>query len=217
MTEVVITGANRGIGFALAQKAVAAGWSVTGTCRGTAPDLAGVEWHEVEVTDPASTAALGRSFAERPLSLLVCNAGIYPDEHIAPDDPALWHAGFAVNVMGVYLTIRDLLPALRAAKGKIAIIASQMGSSERAPGGSLIYRSSKAAAINLGRNLACDLRADGISVGIYHPGWVQTDMGGPSADITVDQSAEGLMRRFAALGPATSGVFEDWRGVALPF
>lgn len=217
MTSALITGANRGIGLALAQEALTRGMSVTGTSRGEPPALPGLDWQRLDVTDPASTAALGAAWGTRPLSLLVCNAGIYPDEHLAPDDPALWHAGFATNVMGVYLTIRALLPALRAGRGKIAIIASQMGSSARAPGGSLIYRASKAAAINLGRNLACDLRDDGIAVGIYHPGWVQTDMGGSGADITVAVSAKGLMQRFEALGIDRSGVFEDWQGNALPF
>jgi len=54
-------------------------------------------------------------------------------------------------------------------------------------------------------------------VGIYHPGWVQTDMGGSGADITVAVSAKGLMQRFEALGMDRSGVFEDWQGNALPF
>jgi NAD(P)-dependent dehydrogenase (short-subunit alcohol dehydrogenase family) len=104
---------------------------------------------------------------------------------------------------------------VRAGRGKIAIIASQMGSSTRAPGGSLIYRASKAAAINLGRNLATDLRGDGIAVGIYHPGWVQTQMGGAAADITPEASAAGLTDRFDALNLAQTGVWEDWTGRAL--
>ena len=84
-------------------------------------------------------------------------------------------------------------------------------------GGSYIYRASKAAALNLGRNLAADLRSDGIAVGIYHPGWVQTDMGGSSADITVDQAAEGLINRFEDLSVETTGCFETWDGKAHPY
>jgi NAD(P)-dependent dehydrogenase (short-subunit alcohol dehydrogenase family) len=92
-----------------------------------------------------------------------------------------------------------------------------MASSERAPGGAYIYRASKAAATNLARNLAVDLKPRGIAVGAYHPGWVRTDMGGPKAAIDVEDSTEGLMRRFDALSLATTGVFEDYRGEAIPF
>jgi NAD(P)-dependent dehydrogenase (short-subunit alcohol dehydrogenase family) len=110
-----------------------------------------------------------------------------------------------------------MLPNIRAAGGKIAIISSQMASHNRAPGGSYIYRASKAAVLNLGRNLAPDLRSEGIPVGIYHPGWVKTDMGGSSADITADESAAGLIARFDALGMQNTGCFETWDGRDHPF
>ena len=110
-----------------------------------------------------------------------------------------------------------MLPHLRRSKsGKIAIISSQMASDTYAPGGSYIYRASKAAVLNLGRNLATDLASEGIAVGIYHPGWVQTDMGGAAADVTPEASAIGLLDRFEALGPATTGCFETWDGRAHP-
>ncbi len=129
--------------------------------------------------------------------------------------PALWAEAFATNVTGVFLTIQHLLPHLkRSNAGKIAIISSQMASHTRAPGGGYIYRASKAAALNLGRNLASDLKPEGIAVGIYHPGWVRTDMGGESADIGIAESAAGLMARFDALGVATTGCFETWDGRA---
>ncbi len=118
---------------------------------------------------------------------------------------------------GVFLTIQALLPNLRAGHGRIAIISSQMGSQASAPGGSYIYRASKAAALNLGRNLAVDLAPEGIAVGIYHPGWVQTDMGGRGAEISAAASAAGLAARFAALSVATTGCFERWDGGAIPF
>ena len=114
-------------------------------------------------------------------------------------------------------TIQTVLPNLRRAEAaKIAIISSQMATQTNAPGRSYIYRSSKAAALNLGRNLAVDLRAEGIAVGIYHPGWVQTDMGGASADITEEAAAAGLSERFADLSLATTGCFETWDGRAHP-
>ena len=213
---ILITGANRGIGKALLHGYAAQGADVIGTHR--APDAGPMR--ELDVTDPASHAALSTRLEDTALDLLVCNAGVYPDkgqslDHGYPVD--MWADAFATNVTGVFLTIQHLLPHLRRAKGKIAIISSQMASDTRAPGGSYIYRASKAAALNLGRNLAADLKPEGISVGIYHPGWVQTDMGGQSAAIDTGESARGLIARFAALSPATTGCFETFDGQPHPY
>ena len=92
-----------------------------------------------------------------------------------------------------------------------------MGSQARAPGGAYVYRASKAAALNVARNLSRDLARDGIAVGAYHPGWVRTDMGGAAADIDADQSAEGLVARFEELTAATTGCFRNWDGADIPF
>jgi NAD(P)-dependent dehydrogenase (short-subunit alcohol dehydrogenase family) len=211
---VLIAGANRGIGAGLLAHYRAAGQTAYGTARNGALDLL-----PLDVTDPNAAAALAAKHPD-PLDLLICNAGIYHDKGqtlatgYAPD---LWAEGFATNVTGVFLTVQAFLPQLLAAKGKIAIISSQMGSDTRAPGGSLIYRASKAAALNLGRNLAAELASQGIAVGIYHPGWVQTDMGGAGAPITIAQSVVGLSRRFAELSPENTGSFLNYDGAALPY
>ncbi len=218
----LVTGGARGIGRALTEALAARGEPVIATYRGTAPtELAGTaRWLAAEMTDPASIAALGAAVPGA-LDTLICNAGVLKDRHEKLDTgypPALWAEMFAVNVTGVFLTIQALLPALRRAKaGKIMILSSQMASSTRAPGGSYIYRASKAAVLNLGRNLAADLKDEGIAVGIYHPGWVQTEMGGPAATITPEVSAAGLIDRLAALSPATTGCFETWDGTPHPF
>jgi NAD(P)-dependent dehydrogenase (short-subunit alcohol dehydrogenase family) len=222
--SVLITGATRGIGRALAQAQVAAGQSVIGTHRGAAPPpLPGVTWQPLDLADPASPGRLAAALGRRAIPLLVCNAGVYLEKGQRLDDPAafdaaLWAQTFAVNVTGVFLTVRALLPALlRAQSPRIAIIASQMGSQARAPGGAYIYRASKAAAVNLGRNLAADLRGRGIAVGIYHPGWVRTDMGGSGADLDAATAAAGLGARFAELTLADSGCFRAWDGRTIPF
>jgi NAD(P)-dependent dehydrogenase (short-subunit alcohol dehydrogenase family) len=92
-----------------------------------------------------------------------------------------------------------------------------MGSNTRNTGGSLAYRASKAASLNLGRNLANDLAPDGIAVGIYHPGWVRTEMGGDSAEISVEEATSGLVARFAALDLASTGCFQTWDGRDHPY
>jgi len=219
--SILITGANRGVGLALAELAVSNGRSVIGTFRGPKkPVISGIDWQNLEVSEPDSHHQLAARLEGKPLSLLVCNAGVYLEKGQSLETgyaKPLWDDTFAINVTGVFMTIQALLPNILLGKGKIAIISSQMGSDTRAPGGSYIYRASKAAALNLGRNLASDLKPKGIAVGIYHPGWVQTDMGGSGADITVEQSASGLTERFTALDLATTGCFETWDGTTHPF
>lgn len=212
---VLITGANRGIGRALFDH-----YSATGEAIGTSRDGA-APFERLDVRDPKAQTALAHRLKGRAIDLLVCNAGVYPDKGQPLEGgygADLWADAFATNVTGVFLTIQALLPNLRAATSpRIAIIASQMASQELAPGGSYIYRASKAAAVNLGRNLAVDLRADGIAVGIYHPGWVQTDMGGSAAAITVAEARDGLIQRFAELSVETTGCFQTWDGRTHPF
>lgn len=213
----LITGATRGIGLALMNGYLARGDSVIGTAR-QPTDAPGV-WIQADMANPADITAIGARLQGQPLDLLVCNAGVYLDKDQSIDTgfaPDLWAQTMAVNVTGVFLTIQALLPNLRAAGGKIAIISSQMGSNTLAPGGSYIYRASKAAVLNLGRNLATDLAPEGIAVGIYHPGWVRTDMGGDAADISMDQARDGLIARFAALSLATTGCFQTWDGRTHP-
>lgn len=215
---IVITGASRGIGAALHAAYEARGDAVIGTIRsgGHEEEGAGGAWRSLDVTDPDSVARFAAALDSVPVELLVCNAGLYPDKgmKLADDYPAeIWADAFAVNVTGVFLVIQALLPNLQMAEApRIAIMSSHMASTMRAPGGSYVYRATKAAALNLGRNLATDLAPLGIAVGIYHPGWVLTEMGGPKADITADQSAAGLLERFDALSNETTGVFETWRG-----
>ena len=215
--NILITGANRGIGHALLQLYSDAGDHVIGTHR-AADDG---QMRQLDVTDPASHKALVESLGDTTLDLLVCNAGVNLDQGQALDDgypPEMWADCFAANVTGVFLTIQSLLPNLRRGTSpKIAIIGSQLGSQTIASGGGYIYCASKAAVLNVGRNLAVDLAPEGFSVGIYHPGWVRTDMGGGNADISMQESAEGLAARFAALSPETTGCYETWDGKAHPY
>jgi NAD(P)-dependent dehydrogenase (short-subunit alcohol dehydrogenase family) len=213
--HVVITGANRGIGRALLERYAAQGHEVTGTAR------AGDDLVELDVTRPEHHRALARRLDGRAVDLLVCNAAIYPDKGQSLADgfsPETWAQTMATNVTGVFLTVQALLPALQQADGgRIAILSSRLGSQELAAGGSYAYRASKAAVLNLGRNLAVDLAPLGIAVGVYHPGWVRTDMGGDAAEIGLDESADGLLAEFAALDSARAGCFRTWDGRDLPF
>lgn len=207
--HAVITGTSRGIGREMVAQLTAAGHEVTGTSRDHSSGV------RLDVTDPGQLARFAAQLDERPIDLLVCNAGVYLDKGMAMQDytAEIWAKSLAVNVTGVFLTVQALLPNLRLAReAKIAIISSQMASHARAPGGSYAYRASKAAALNIGRNFATDLRPEGIAVGIYHPGWVRTDMGGEEGDISVEESAAGLINEFDMLTLDTTGCFHTWDG-----
>jgi len=215
---VLITGATRGLGLALRAHYLACGETVYGTTRNPADDPLLVE---LDLRDPAGFPVLAERLDSVPIDLLVCNAGIYADKgmKLADGYPArVWAETFAVNVTGVFLTVQALLPNLQLAEtARIAILSSAMGSSGRAPGGSYAYRASKAAVTNLGRNLAHDLGPLGIAVGVYHPGWVQTDMGGAAADLPVETAVSGLAARFGALDLARSGEVLCWDGTPVAF
>ena len=238
MTQrILITGANRGIGLEMTRQALARGDSVIAACRtpdkaaaldelaaahGGALTIIGLEARS-EASVQAAAAALAA-----PLDLVVANAGTM-NARGGLTDPGHTEENIAdslmTNIAGVFFTARHFLAHLKAgadsrAAGiipRIAVMSSQMGSSERAGTSAPIYRATKAAATNLARSMALELAEDGIAVGAYHPGWVQTDMGGAGATITAGPSAAGLLQRFDALSMATSGVFETYEGEPLPF
>lgn len=205
--RALIIGASRGIGAALLAQGQTRGHEVVGTSR--SGDLA------LDVTDPAAQAKVAAETGA--IDLLVCNAGVFLDRKstIRTITQEELTQTFAVNVTGVALTVQAQLPNLSRG-GRIAIISSQMGSAALARGGGYAYRTSKAAAINLGLNLAAELEGEGIAVGIYHPGWVQTDMGGKAASLTPEASASGLWDRFEALTLANTGKFENFDGQPHP-
>lgn len=210
---IVITGASRGIGQELAKQLTAVDKNIISFARSDG-------FRYLNLESAQSLNALKKEFLNIPIDLLVCNAGVFLDKNENLEsgfDADLWSKTFFINVTSVFLLIQNLLPNLVTAKGKIAIISSQMGSQNQAIGGSYIYRASKAAVLNLGRNLASDLKSEGVPVGIYHPGWVKTDMGGSNADISVTESARGLIHRFNDLSLENTGCFETWDGRSHPF
>jgi NAD(P)-dependent dehydrogenase (short-subunit alcohol dehydrogenase family) len=225
MATILITGANRGIGLQLAIVYAARGDTVIGAVRDVATSkelraISGrVEVLPLDVTSETSFATAAQALSGRNIDVLIANAGVMGPRGPAGDEqPAdFWARVLAVNVTGPFLTARTFLPNVIAAKGKIAILSSIMASSEKAMGNSYVYRASKAAAANIGVNLAVELKPSGVSVGNYHPGWVRTDMGGAAADIPATVSANGLVARIDHLSLATSGVFETYSGAKLAF
>lgn len=223
---ILITGANRGIGLALARVYAGRGDRVIGTAREPAratelASLPGTTVHALDVTSDTATNALAVALAGESIDLVIANAGAHPArggfQHASYTADA-WLATLMTNVAGVFYTARAFVPHVkRAPRGRIAIISSRMGSSARAGGTSYAYRASKAAATNIAANLAVELKPLGIAVGSYHPGWVQTDMGTAEADIPPEESARGLVARFDHLSLETTGVFETYDGEPIPF
>lgn len=124
--------------------------------------------------------------------------------------------------MGVLRTVQAFHPALSravAAHGvaKVLVISSQMGAGTSARSNCMPYRVSKAAVNTLARGLATDLAPERIHVASCHPGWVRTDMGGPGADITIEESAAGLMTLVERLDAGMAGGFWNWDGTRLAF
>jgi NAD(P)-dependent dehydrogenase (short-subunit alcohol dehydrogenase family) len=223
MRTVLITGANRGIGLALAQQFTARGDRVIAVCRQSSPALdataAAVE-AGVDVSDDAAVDALAARLADVRIDTLVLNAGILGQESLGAIDAAGFERmrrQFEVNALGP-LRVAQALRERMADGGKIGIITSRMGSvADNGSGGYYGYRASKAAVNAIGKSLALDLESRGIAVVLLHPGYVATDMVGGNGDISPAQAATELIARLDALTLAQSGSFLHANGTPLPW
>lgn len=173
----------------------------------------------LDVTSDASVAAAREALAGRAIDVLLNNAGVYGprDRQSGLDvDFDAWREVFEVNVYAPLRVAQAFLPNVESGKGrKIATITSRMGSIAGNPGNAVIYRSSKAA-VNMAMVVFGNtVRAQNVAVLLFHPGWVQTDMGGGGADITPTQSATGLIRTIDASGIAETNSFRDWQGLPI--
>ncbi|WP_126166759.1 SDR family oxidoreductase [Shewanella khirikhana] len=229
MMQVVITGANRGIGLALTKLYSAAGCDVAACCRN--PDDAnalhalmdsheGLELFELDVSSSDAIASLGEALHGRPIHRLINNAGYYGPRGVmlgnTPEDE--WQQLFAINCIGPLKLVEALTEGLCQGQGIIANLTSKMGSmADNGSGGAYLYRSAKAAQNAVTKSLAIDLAPFNVKAVALHPGWVQTDMGGPGALIDTDTSAQGLYRVIEGLSTAQSGGFFDYQGNTIPW
>ncbi|HEY0282198.1 MAG TPA: SDR family oxidoreductase [Rhizomicrobium sp.] len=223
MTTILVTGANRGIGLEFVRQYAAEGADIIACCRkpSEAKELQAlaktgkVRAMALDVGDASSAAALAQVLRGEAIDILINNAGIYgPDERSARES---YYDGFArtfrINSIGPLLVSQALRDNLLAGRDKkLAVLTSKMGSISDSGSGALAYRASKAAVNMIMHVLAREWAADGILVAILHPGWVKTDMGGPGALITPQESVAGLRARIAELSPQTSGRYLDYRG-----
>ena len=230
MTTVLVTGANRGIGLEFVRQYAAAGAEIIACCRDPASaaelkavaDASGgrVRLEKLDVVSAGDIAALKTALAGQPVDIVINNAGISGPRRQQADDIDLegWLETFRVNTVAPVAVAQALHENLKAgAEKKLVAITSQLGSTAHNSGQRYAYRSSKAALNNAMKGLSRDWAGDGISVGIFHPGWVKTDMGGQAAPVTPEQSVAGLRQRIAELGGENSGAYRDYAGEALPW
>ncbi len=221
MATVVITGAARGIGLALAAQHVAAGDRVLALPRKASTeleDLAAASGglltiHPCDVANDASVRAAAAGTGDGPIDVLYNVAGVagpVADELESADWDA-WNETFAIMVQGPLRVLQAFLP--RMGEGtRVINVTSQLGASTWPMGGYYAYAAAKAALNRLTRSIAIDLKPRGVILGVVHPGWVQTQLGGPHAQISADESAAGL-RKLAAEWPLEdTGGFRKWNG-----
>lgn len=217
MPNVLITGANRGLGLEFVRQYRAEGWEVIATARKTSPELEALG-AEVRTLDMADFAAVADFTLDRPLDLLIANAGIaLPSTARTAAEGEGWIEVLRVNTVAPTLLVQALMPRLSEAGGKAVAISSRMGSIAESSGGYLPYRSSKSALNMAWHGLALEAKAHGVTLALLNPGWVQTDMGGPGASIAPAESIGDLRRVIAGLDIGQSGSFLDRDGSQVPW
>jgi NAD(P)-dependent dehydrogenase (short-subunit alcohol dehydrogenase family) len=222
---VLITGANRGLGLEFARQYSVAGWNVIATSRDpeSADELkaigSGIRIVQLDVASDESVAALAKLLNKQPIDLLINNAGVGLGanklEEINMDD---YIKVLQVNTVGPMRVTQALLPNLRAGDGKMIVsISSGLGSIANNKGGFHGYRESKAALNMFMRTLAAELNDEGFICIAMSPGWVQTDMGGPNAKLTPEESITGMRTVIDGLKPEHTGTFQSHDGTTLPW
>ncbi|MDA0367776.1 MAG: SDR family oxidoreductase [Proteobacteria bacterium] len=238
MKTLLITGANRGLGFDFTRRMAETGWHIHACCRAPAQAdglqaLAAkhdVTIHALDVADFGQIDALKTKLGDEPIDVLFNNAGImetsqrtlsldHTNQMFDSLDEDEWMAVMRVNTMAPLRMCEVFVDNVAASDRKqILMMSSIVGSigSNQTPRW-YHYGTSKTALNMVMRNLAADLKDRGISVVSLHPGWTQTDMGGPTAALSIDESVGGLFKVVETLTPNDSGRFIAWNGDDVPW
>ena len=220
---ILITGTNRGIGLEFTQQYAADGWDVIACCR--EPKSAGalqvlantyknIEIVTLDVADFVQIDAVALQLKDHKIDVLINNAGVYPESSLGDVNYDDWASAFKINSMAPLKMAEAFMPHIvKSRLKKVATLSSKMGSiDDNSGGGSYIYRSSKTAVNMVMKSLAIDAKPNGIAVVTLHPGWVQTDMGGPNGLVNTQTSVTGLRKVIADLSLENSGKFIAYDG-----
>lgn len=221
--RLLITGANRGLGLEFAKQYATDGWEVIATCRNPdeAKELQSLKTHfnnisimKLDVANFDEIHQVAESLKNVTIDLLINNAGIYLDRATDKINVEDWMETFKVNSIAPVLLINAFKNHLANSELKKAVtLSSKMGSiDDNTKGGSYLYRTSKAAVNMAIKTASIDLKPLGIIVATLHPGWVQTDMGGPDGLIDIPTSVNGLRLVIKNLSLTNTGKFIDYQG-----
>ena len=220
MATALVIGASRGIGLELVKQYRADGWRVIATARKQedcdALAARGAEPHKLDVNNVEAVAGIGWKLDGEELDVAILNAGVYGPRHDGFPMESDFNAVMHTNVLAAMRLLPVIAPMVCAAKGKLAVLSSRMGSlSERnSPVGSL-YRASKAALNSVLIDTALVHGKQGATCVAFHPGWVRTDMGGASADLSVEESAAGIRNTLATLPASDQATYRNYDGTTI--
>jgi len=220
---VLITGTSRGLGLEFTKQYAEAGWQVYAGCRSPERALALQSLAKIHANitpialDVMHFDEIDRAASELsavPIDLLINNAGVYPESRFGDVDYQDWERAFKINSMAPFKMIDTFLANIMNSQlKKVATLSSKMGSiDDNGSGGSYIYRSSKTAVNMVMKSLTIDLSNHDIAMVTLHPGWVQTDMGGPNGLISAQTSVSGLRDVIEQLSMETTGKFIAFDG-----
>jgi len=231
MSTVLITGANRGLGFEFARQYTNEGFRVFAACRNPAAADALRQLEQsskgllsiisMDVTDAESVGKAAAQLKDGAIDVLINNAGIggAAGQTTGNVDYKSWAHVLDVNTMSPLRVLESFIEPIARSERKLAVtITSGLGSiADNKTGGSLGYRSSKAAVNMAMRSAAIDLVPRGITCVLIQPGWVRTEMGGPKAPLSPQESVEAMRRLIENFGPKDSGKFYSYKGHECPW
>ncbi len=230
MTNVLITGANRGLGLGFVKKYLEKEVHVVSTTRDikgskellaikdSFPDK--LEIFELDLLKENAGGTLANFIGDRPIDILINNAGIgSSNQRLELVSSKPWLEVLKVNLIAPLMITQSIIENVKKSSDKkIYFISSQLGSiGDNSGGGMYIYRTSKTGLNQVVKSLSVDLKPQGITVVALHPGWVKTDMGGPNAPVSIDESIEGMIQVIDTTDIRDTGRFLNYVGKELPW